>query len=239
MIKIAIVDDDRNMLSIIANNIQQMPEISENLVLDTFTCPKEVLGKLENHMRYDIVISDIEMKEMQGLEFGEIIRRDYPEVYLIYLTAFPHYAVKSYAICAHQYILKEEMDNRLKEVLLDVKKQILKKQKKYRNVAKGKEIYKILYSDIIYIRKVKGAKYVQYMTRHGEYQERISLEQLLEEVPPPDFLMIERGFIVNVDYISSVKGRTIYLENEEMLTISRGKYAQVREKLHTCWRNQL
>jgi len=113
------------------------------------------------------------------------------------------------------------------------------KQKKYRNVIKGNEIKKLDYDDILYIRKVKGAKYIQYATANGEYQERISLEQILEELGGREFMMIERGFIVNIAHIDSVKGRSILLDNGDILSISRGRYGEVRERLHMFWREQL
>lgn len=239
MVKIAIIDDDKTMLDIIVNKINQMTEIIENSILYTFTSPEDVLKQLEHHKEFDIIISDVEMEKMQGIEFGEIIRSEYPDIFLVFLTAFPHYAVKSYAINAHQYVLKEEMEERLQDVLTDMQNQIQEKRKKYRNIVKGKEIHKVMYSDILYIQKLKGEKYVQYTTLQGEYQERNSLEQILEELANSGFLMIERGFIINVEHIDAVKGRMVLLDNGEMLTISRGRYTEIREQLHVCWREQL
>lgn len=239
MIKIAIVDDDSNMLSIVENRIRQIPECGEDVSISLFENAESALEHLEKNDIFDIVISDIEMEGIQGLEFGEVVRKKHPEIFLIFLTAFPHYAVKSYAINAHQYVLKEEMEDRLSEVVVDMVRQLRAKQKKYRNVIKGNEIKKLDYDDILYIRKVKGAKYIQYATANGEYQERISLEQILEELGGREFMMIERGFIVNIAHIDSVKGRSILLDNGEMLSISRGRYGEVRERLHMFWREQL
>ena len=239
MIKIAIVDDDSQMLSIVENNIKEIPKCREDVAIFKFNNAQDALDYLEKNEVFDIVISDIEMEGIQGIEFGEIVRKKHPDIFLIFLTAFPHYAVKSYAINAHQYVLKEEMEERLSKVVIEMAEQLKAKQKKYRNVIKGNEIKKLDYDDILYICKVKEAKYIQYMTMHGEYQERISLEQILEELGEAEFMMIERGFIVNITHIDSVKGRTILLDNGEQLSISRGRYAEVRERLHTFWREQL
>ena len=239
MIKIAIVDDDSQMLSIVENNIKEIPKCREDVAIFKFKNAQDALDYLEKNEVFDIVISDIEMEGIQGIEFGEIVRKKHPDIFLIFLTAFPHYAVKSYAINAHQYVLKEEMEERLSKVVMEIVEQLGAKQKKYRNVIKGNEIKKLDYDDILYIRKVKEAKYIQYMTMHGEYQERISLEQILEELGEAEFMMIERGFIVNITHIDSVKGRTILLDNGEQLSISRGRYTEVRERLHIFWREQL
>ena len=239
MIKIAIVDDNSQMLSIVENNIKEIPKCREDVEIFKFNNAQDALDYLEKNEVFDIVISDIEMEGIQGIEFGEIVRKKHPDIFLIFLTAFPHYAVKSYAINAHQYVLKEEMEERLSKVVMEIVEQLGAKQKKYRNVIKGNEIKKLDYDDILYIRKVKEAKYIQYMTMHGEYQERISLEQILEELGEAEFMMIERGFIVNITHIDSVKGRTILLDNGEQLSISRGRYTEVRERLHIFWREQL
>jgi len=191
MIKIAIVDDDSNMLAIVENRIRQIPECGEDISISLFETAEGALEYLEKNAIFDIVISDI------------------------------------------------EMEDRLSEVVVDMVTQLKAKQKKYRNVIKGNEIKKLDYDDILYIRKVKGAKYIQYATANGEYQERISLEQILEELGGREFMMIERGFIVNIAHIDSVKGRSILLDNGDILSISRGRYGEVRERLHMFWREQL
>ncbi len=239
MFRIAMIDDDKNMFSAIR---QIITDIGEDLQMEIceFLRPEDVLEKLKQDAIFDVIISDIEMEGMIGLEFGEIVRRAYPDIYLVFLTAYPHYAVKSYEINAHQYILKDDMEARLPVVLGEVMRQAKRQSVRYRNVFKGNEIKKLAFRDIFYISKVKAEKYIEYTTIYGKYQERISLEKILEEINTmnnPQFIMIERGIIVNAEHIDCVKGRMIILENGETLMISRGRYAEVREKLHMCWRS--
>ena len=71
---------------------------------------------------------------------------------------------------------------------------------------------------------------------YGSYD---NYQLMIGELGETEFMMIERGFIVNLTHIDSVKGRTISLDNDEQLSISRGRYAEVRERLHMFWREQL
>ena len=91
MIRIAIVDDDRNMLSIVRKNIEVITGIKDSTEVHEYTDAKEVIDALEAGKKYEIIISDIEMEDMQGLEFGKTVREKYPEIFLAFLTAYPHF----------------------------------------------------------------------------------------------------------------------------------------------------
>ena len=70
-------------------------------------------------------------------------------------------------------------------------------------------------------------KYIQVMTREGEWLIRKSIKELVDELDPTQFWQIHRSTIVNVSRIDrvshSVTGRGIIKlkEREELLTVSR------------------
>ena len=115
MIKIVIIDDEENILNIVENIVKKAME--NKIEIYTYLSVKKFWTDFEEKMDFDIVISDVEMPEIGGIELGKRIKGKKSDIYLIYLTSYSMYAVQSYEIEAYQYILKENMQYRLPIVL--------------------------------------------------------------------------------------------------------------------------
>ena len=136
---------------------------------------------------------------------------------------------------AYQYILKQQMGERIPPVMRKLILKIQKERKKFRIIETINDGNKIFYQDIIYIRKVKASKYVEYVTLNGIFRERIGLEQLMQEMNSKEFVLAERGYVVNIGHIVRVKGNSIYLKNGDQITISRGRLSEVKMKINEQW----
>lgn len=235
MIHIAIVDDEAIVLKNTQNLIQNISDIQDKISVDCFMGAEEFLSMNKDECEYDVVFSDIQMENMNGIEFGMILREKYPEVYLIFLTSYAEYAVESYALEAYQYILKQKMEERLPEVLRKVVKLIENERKDFRIVKVGNDIHKIFYHEIIYIRKIKGSKYVEFVTIKGVYRERIALDQLIKELTSKDFILVERAYVVNIRHIVCLKNNSVLLKNGDKIIVSRSRISDVKEEIHTHW----
>ncbi len=71
----------------------------------------EAIGLYKEH-RPDVMLMDIRMEGMTGLEAGEIILKDSPEARLLYLTTFSddEYIIKALGMGAKGYILKQDYE---------------------------------------------------------------------------------------------------------------------------------
>lgn len=235
MIKLAVIDDDIQILDIVCRNINSSSELAKRLKIYRYTEAEQLLSELEKGEKYNIILSDIELENMQGIEFGKIIKEKYPECFLVFLTAFPSYAAQSYVINAYQYILKSEIPDRLITILSELVNKIDDANEKYVMVKTRYEVHKVLYRDIIYIKKMKGEKNSVFCTTLGECRERVPIEQIFESLDSDEFIMVERGYIVNFRHIISLKGNEICLSNGETVTISRARATKVKDKICECW----
>lgn len=106
-------------------------------------CGFEVVGEAENGkeglevieaLNPDVIISDIEMPFMDGLELTSIVREKYPTMKIILLTGFDEfkYAQKAIELKVIEYILKpvslESMVNVLNKVRLQLDKEVSEKE---------------------------------------------------------------------------------------------------------------
>ena len=74
----------------------------------------------------DIVLVDISMPFMNGIEFTEVVTRRYPELIIIIMTAFDEfeYARKCVSLPVFEYMLKPIIRSEVQEVLEKVKKKL-------------------------------------------------------------------------------------------------------------------
>ncbi|QSX07623.1 response regulator transcription factor [Alkalibacter rhizosphaerae] len=107
--KVIIVDDDELVSLSLKTILQADPEME---VAATGKSGEEALTLYEIH-RPDILLMDIRMEQMDGIQAGEEILRRHPEGKIVYLTTFSddEYIVKALRMGAKGYILKQRFDS--------------------------------------------------------------------------------------------------------------------------------
>ena len=90
---------------------EKLPEIE---MIQGFSRPREALAWLEDHP-VDLAILDIDMPEINGIMLAEKLKKKYPDAAIIFLTAFPEYAVQAIKLRATGYLLKPVSLEDLKE----------------------------------------------------------------------------------------------------------------------------
>ena len=234
MIRIGVIEDDSNMRKIVSQIIEKEIQGYEEVKQKTFESAEEFL---QERVGYDIVISDIELPGINGIEQGKRLSKEEKQTKLIYLTSYPEYAWESYLVEAYQYVLKIDMQERLPQIVGKVLDGLIKENKNYRIFGNSDKHMKLYYKDIIYIQKEKEKKYTDYITKNGKYRERISFNQILHEIDDRRFIPIDRGHAINIQYIDQIDENFIYLETEEKFKVSRVQLANVKKQITEYWRN--
>lgn len=119
MLKLAIIDDDRIIRRWLTHSV---PWAEAGCELSGVASDGEQGLKLIEKARPHIVISDIKMPFMDGVQMAKIAKRQYPETEFILLTGFDdnQYLKKAVDIKVSDYVLKP-VD---KETLLEKVKKI-------------------------------------------------------------------------------------------------------------------
>lgn len=108
-----LVDDEPLSLEFLERQINTVSEIIVERKFTNFVV--EDHHELLNDI--DIVFLDIEMPGRNGLEIAEIISAKYPNVTIIFVTAFNHYAAEAFELNALDYLLKPIQAKRLEKTL--------------------------------------------------------------------------------------------------------------------------
>ena len=118
MIKIGIVDDNSFLIKAVAEKLSFFEDI---IVKFTAFDGIDALEKLEKNRNIDLILMDIEMPKMNGIETTNIIKQKYPQIKIIMLTVFDNdeNIFKSIKAGADGYLLKEVNPIDLKQGIIE------------------------------------------------------------------------------------------------------------------------
>ena len=85
MIRVAIVDDNTFLQKAILDKLSFFEDIEVKFRAFDGT---ELLEKLEKNHHLDLILMDIEMPNMNGIEATEAVKHKYPQLKIIMLTVF-------------------------------------------------------------------------------------------------------------------------------------------------------
>ncbi|GEP49396.1 DNA-binding response regulator [Flavobacterium noncentrifugens] len=118
MIKLAIVDDN----SFLIKSAQEKLSFFDDFTIKfTAIHGLELIEKLEINHNVDLILMDIEMPKMNGIEATAIVKQKYPQIKIIMLTVFDNdeNIFKSIKAGADGYLLKEVNPKDLQQGILD------------------------------------------------------------------------------------------------------------------------
>ena len=96
------VDDEEIILKYVVSQCKKHPGLSE---VYGFTSVSEMFEWLTDHDA-DIVMLDINMPEMNGIDVAKKLKEDQPDIAIIFLTGYNEYAVEAFSLHAAGYLLK-------------------------------------------------------------------------------------------------------------------------------------
>ena len=92
---------------------------------------------------------------------------------------------------------------------------------------------KIPYKDIFYIQR--DGKNSNIVSSTGTSKVRKSLQRVFDELNAPEFIFIDRGYIVNIVQIMKVSDSIAILKNGDQLPISRSHLQEVKRQINQFW----
>ncbi|MGT2799420.1 response regulator transcription factor [Streptococcus marmotae] len=110
-------------------------------LLDFEKLGMEVLAEAENGVeawelfqkeQADILLTDINMPQMNGIRLAQLVREQYPETHIVFLTGYDDfdYALSAVKLGADDYLLKPFSKTDVEEMLVKVKMKLDKEEKR-------------------------------------------------------------------------------------------------------------
>lgn len=107
--KVVVIDDD----SLVAISLKTILEASGKIKVTAIGKDGTEALTLYQRELPDVLLMDIRMKEMNGIEAGKMVLKSFPEAKILYLTTFldDEYIIQALNIGAKGYILKQDFES--------------------------------------------------------------------------------------------------------------------------------
>lgn len=191
---------------------EQIPELE---IVKTFNNPQKLLSDIPG-LEFDLLISDIEMPEMDGLHLAEMLKGKL----VIFCTAYKEYAADAFNIDAVDYITKPVKLERLQKAVSKALERFEKPDtaKKYiqLNTDRGKTL--LYFNQIQYIKTaVSDSRDKTVLLVDGSFLnlKNVKFDTLLKELPEMNFCRINKKEIIAVKAIKFFNHNEIVLHHIE------------------------
>lgn len=169
---------------------------------------------------FDLVIMDIDMPGIGGVDAARRLRAEGDDVVLIFVTNMPQYALAGFEVGAVDYILKpvtyQTFTLKLERALRFVQRN--REEQLALRTAEG--LVSLSTADILYVESV--LHYLIYHTAHENYKVRGTMVQAEKELKPFRFARCSSGLLVNLRYVKSIEKEDVTL-GDVRLKMSRGR----------------
>ncbi|BBH19428.1 AraC family transcriptional regulator [Paenibacillus baekrokdamisoli] len=219
MNKLLIVEDEAIIRKGLVNSIQW-----ENWGFQV--CGEAVNGKAALdyilHHDVDVMMTDVRMPVMDGLELSRLVKASKPEVKIVVLTGFSdfEYARQSLEHGVFQYILKPLKRDKLAEVFLQLREILDKEQQEYRE--KSELLKEVAESRVVVLQK-QLSDWV-----HGRYANPLA-PALMNETKPWDTM--KTGYylcaLVDIDNLDCLESDFVSLFKQNAWSIMKDIASQI------------
>ncbi len=222
--RIAICDDMTQDAKQLEEIVRQR-YVSVAIKIDIFNDGRELLDYMRReHGYFDIVLLDIDMPGINGLELGKHIKKIYPNVILIFATGYPQYMLDAFDLEAFHYILKPFDASKILSIIERARQKYLMKNK-YHCIKIKNQMLRLNIKEIFYIEYCQ--KHVIYYTKNKNYETVDTLGRVYNSLKDYGFYQIHQGYIVNFEKVDHFEGYSVVLTDGRKVAISVRKKSEV------------
>ena len=218
--KVAVCDEDRESLARLRRMVKEQEPECEVVCFDS--------GRkfLEAGQHFDILLLEIQMAEISGLEVARALRAGRESTVLIFVTALKEYAPEAFEVSAFRYLLKPLSPEKFRRAFRDACREALG------HLASGGEPlffrtrtrnFTLHREEVIYVESRR--RKVDIHTQ-GECFSVYATMTHREEELGEGFFRCHRGYLVNLACVAGYGGGFVLLQNGEQIYLAREKQAE-------------
>ena len=232
--RIAIVEDEPAAVRLLSQQLDRYAqENGIELQISSFSNGMELVSSYRPE--WDVILLDVEMPVMNGMEAASKIRELDREVLLIFLTNFAQYAVDSYAVRAFDYVLKPVNYPVLSMKLRRVRNLLAQRTDRSIIIRNSEGHQRMALRDIYYIEILDHT--LIYHTTEGVRSATGSttIKALEEELRNDGFARCSQGHLVNLRCADAIEKDSLRLTSGERIPISRNRKKAFLQAFLSYW----
>jgi len=198
-------------------------DVSDLSVIGIFSNAKTAMDFLSCN-QVDVVFLDIEMPMVSGIEFASHMGGN---TLVIFTTAYPQYALKSYELEAVDYLLKPVEKERLSRAILKAKSysELLSSVTEkghlegaaddFLLIKSDRRFFRVPFREILFIEGLKDYVVLQ-LVGGKRLITAMNLKNIHQRMPQGTYLRVSKSYVVNLDFIDSFDHHTLFVQGFEI-----------------------
>ena len=201
MLRVAVVEDETEYRGLIQEMVgRYAKEYDLQIQTTAFPDGRELV---QNYHKFDILLMDIEMPHLNGMEAAQKIRELDKEVVIVFITNMAQYAIGGYAVGALDYVLKPVPYFAFSQQLRKAEEQLRRRARHYLALPVEGGMRR-LDSSLIYYLESEGHR-VHFYTEEGDFVAAGTLKAFEEKLAERPFARCNSGYLVNLAQVKSVQ----------------------------------
>lgn len=180
------------------------------------------------HAQFDIILMDIQMRFMNGIDAAKEIRERDPAVLIMFITNAAEFAIKGYEVRAFDYLLKPLSYTVFSAKLRLALDSLPEKKENTLLLTVADGVRRISIRRILYVESQGHTMYI--VTKDGTETVHVKMSDLEKELAPYHFFRCNKGYLVNMDAVESVDSSDCIVAGHRV-PISRRKRAEFMDYL--------
>ncbi len=218
LINIAICDDEKVQVELLEKYVNKWAKISNR---------KVCIEKYHRGDSFHILLLDIEMPGINGVELSRKIREEDDDLNIIFVTALSDYIAEGYDVSTINYLIKPIRQEKL-YACLDKAVDKISKEERWILIEIDEDTVRVKESDILYIESFSHN--IEVNTKDTKYNTRKNIGDMERELNEDMFVRCHRSYLVSLLHINTISKEKIQLDNGNIIPISRRRYKEVNMK---------
>ena len=232
---IAVVDDLADDLlaakTFLTNYLEKnFAEVVANVQIKTFSDPEDFLSDFKPE-KFDMLILDIFMKPLNGIQVAQIVRNQDKDVSIIFLTTSDDFILEGYKVFAVGYFLKPLSENldQFAKTFRYIFPKLVENQKKL-SIRVGKSEILIPYKNILYI-DLDERHHLQIHLPNKHFSANMSYDECFNILKNDSrFVECYHRILLNMNFIKRMDSDDFILTDGTKIPISKRKSKESKLK---------
>ena len=224
MINIGICEDELHYRVNIKDMLGDiLSTYSINYKIYEFSSGEELLSNYPKDL--DILIMDIQMKIINGMDTARKIREFDQNLEIIFMTSFSEFMQEGYEVKAYRYILKPISERKISRNILPCINEIMKKKNNYLTINVKNYVDRIKIDSIVYIETDRPN--ILIYTNDNKYTTKMSISKIDKILREHGFFRCHNSYIVNLKLVESMNSNTLKI-GEKYIPISKYRVKELK-----------
>lgn len=228
-IKVALCDDDRKALPVIAGAAESAFSAQGIQAEIQKFSSGEALLKAMDQTHYQLLLLDIEMPGLDGIAVGKQIRAKGDNTKIVYVSEAESRVFESFMVQPLGFVRKSNFLNDISAVVeLYIKTTAQEQKGDYLDFTTRSGILTLKSRQIRYIEGNRNYQSLYVEGRREPIEIKMTMDKLEEMTEPYGFIRIHKGYLVNYQYIQRLSSTQAEFQDGTQLPIGRSKIGEVK-----------